>query len=173
MPATGAVERTPRAEDAFAGLREAALAGEGMDVLRGKLAEGLLAHGVSVAAVARAIDDAADAVALLALGDDGRRSRLGGRPELPPRAGWPTGPDGAPMSFIARIDLGDLPDLEPLPREGVLLVYWLESYFELERMDFRASTRMFSRRSSRAPSRSPRRRPRAPSTVPRSRSPGC
>jgi len=50
------------------------------------------------------------------------RSRIGGMPDLPPDAEWPTWND-QPLAFIAQIHLSDLPPhefLEVLPSQGVL-----------------------------------------------------
>ncbi len=49
-------------------------------------------------------------------------TRLGGRPDLPPGAPWPTF-EGRPMAFLAQIDLGDVGPLDErglLPRAGLL-----------------------------------------------------
>jgi uncharacterized protein YwqG len=47
------------------------------------------------------------------------------------------------MTFIAEFDFDELPALAPLPDNGRLLVYWSEHSFELDRIDFRAATRVF------------------------------
>jgi hypothetical protein len=55
-------------------------------------------------------------------GSDGdRRSRLGGPALLPPGAAWPTGPRDRPLSFLAAIDLGELPARDAWPTAG----WWL------------------------------------------------
>lgn len=61
-------------------------------------------------------------------GDDDRRTRIGGRPLLPPGAPWPTTAAGDPLTFVAVIDLASAPPIpEPvvLPADGLLLVYVL------------------------------------------------
>lgn len=70
----------------------------------------------------RADDDAA------ARRDDPGRTRIGGRPLLPPGTPWPATAGNEPLTFVAAIDLGSLPPLpEPvvLPADGLLLFYVL------------------------------------------------
>ncbi|MEV6676452.1 DUF1963 domain-containing protein [Streptomyces erythrochromogenes] len=53
-------------------------------------------------------------------------ARLGGLPRLPDGADWPSGPDGAPLAFVATVDCGAVPagalDL-PLPAGGSLAFF--------------------------------------------------
>ena len=54
------------------------------------------------------------------------RSRIGGSPDLPPEAAWPTW-NGQPLTFIAQISLSELPSyefLEVLPSQGVLSFFY-------------------------------------------------
>ena len=138
-----AQESPPAAEDAFAGLRDAALAGVSLAELRERLAAGLAAHGVSERGVPAVMERVGDGVALLELGDGDRRSRIGGAPELPDGVDWPVDHEGEPLTFVARVDLGELPKLAPLPDGGTLLVFWSERFHEWDRMDFRVATRVF------------------------------
>ncbi|WP_022928019.1 DUF1963 domain-containing protein [Patulibacter americanus] len=58
----------------------------------------------------------------------GARSRIAGPPLLPAGAAWPTTGDGEPLTFLAAIDLSELPEAPeplPLPATGWLLVYVL------------------------------------------------
>lgn len=53
-------------------------------------------------------------------------SRLGGDPDLPPRAEWPR-KDGAPLSFIGQLDLAEVArhdDEGLLPRDGLLSFFY-------------------------------------------------
>jgi uncharacterized protein YwqG len=57
------------------------------------------------------------------------KARIGGRPDLPNHIGWPTWRD-EPLSFIAQINLADLPEydfLNILPSEGVLSFFYSAS----------------------------------------------
>lgn len=50
--------------------------------------------------------------------------QLGGWPSLPVDLPWPRSPDGRALSFLARIELGALHEVDAdLPREGRLLVF--------------------------------------------------
>ena len=54
------------------------------------------------------------------------KSRIGGMPDLPPEAEWPTWND-QPLAFIAQINLSELPSfgfLEVLPSHGVLSFFY-------------------------------------------------
>ena len=121
------------------------LAREGapLDRQRAALADVLAARGVSPVGVGAALARARDGIVLFEEGKAESTSRLGGQPLLPAGATWPLGPDGRALAFIASIDLAAQPQLEPLPSQGTLLVYWDHSFFELERMDFVAATRVF------------------------------
>jgi uncharacterized protein YwqG len=52
--------------------------------------------------------------------------KLGGRPNLPKGTPWPGVEEGAPLSFIAQLDLAALPKLRnvPLPRTGSLFFFY-------------------------------------------------
>ncbi|MFN2298215.1 MAG: YwqG family protein [Anaerolineales bacterium] len=53
-------------------------------------------------------------------------SKLGGRPDLPSEIRWPDW-NGKPLSFIAQINLSDLPSLEcliVLPKDGILSFFY-------------------------------------------------
>ncbi|TCC59390.1 DUF1963 domain-containing protein [Kribbella pittospori] len=56
---------------------------------------------------------------------DGRRTQLGGKPELPEETPWPV-TDGRPLSFIAQVDCSELPTLDdgPLPASGLLSFFY-------------------------------------------------
>lgn len=53
------------------------------------------------------------------------RSKLGGKPDAPPNFIWPT-KDEKPLSFIAQINLGDVPAIEgaQLPNSGLLSFFY-------------------------------------------------
>ncbi|HET6428967.1 MAG TPA: YwqG family protein [Phycisphaerae bacterium] len=54
------------------------------------------------------------------------RSRIGGEPDMPPGHPWPRR-QGRPLSFLAQINCAELPDPDgasPLPRDGLLLVFY-------------------------------------------------
>ena len=53
----------------------------------------------------------------------GGRSRLGGPPLLPPGERWPHDDEGRPLTFLAGIDLSELPVSGPLPDAGWLLFF--------------------------------------------------
>ncbi|GGF89010.1 hypothetical protein GCM10010912_37670 [Paenibacillus albidus] len=52
-------------------------------------------------------------------------SRIAGCPDLPPSFSWPLDPDGEYWTFLAQINLGELPlsPVELLPREGMLYFF--------------------------------------------------
>ena len=53
-------------------------------------------------------------------------SRVSGEPDLPPGVSWPQAKDGLPMTFLAQLNLKDVPaDRKhlPLPQEGVLYFF--------------------------------------------------
>lgn len=95
--------------------------------------EGLASHAAALAHAARwgwALQASSDEPAGLTA-----RSRIGGRPLLPPCTAWPTTDDGQPLTFIAAIDLAEarrVPEPVPLPPDGVLLVYVLVGEFDPE-----------------------------------------
>jgi hypothetical protein len=88
---------------------------------RGALEELLRAAGLTEDAARLAHEVAAEALLLEATDD--ARSRLGGPPLLPPDAAWPTTEGGAPLSFLAGLDLAELDELAGLPGEGWLLFF--------------------------------------------------
>lgn len=58
-------------------------------------------------------------------------SKLGGDPQLPPKAAWPAGAEG-PRAFLAQVDLGEVSDLariDWLPAEGRLYAFLDPSTF--------------------------------------------
>jgi hypothetical protein len=126
----------------FDRLRDLAAAGADLDDQRAALAEGFRAHGVSEAGRAAILEHVRDGVNLVD-GAPGATTRIGGEAELPPGESWPLDPDGRPFTFVARIAFADLPPLAPLPADGTLLIFWNLQYFERDRMDFRAATRVF------------------------------
>jgi uncharacterized protein YwqG len=53
-------------------------------------------------------------------------SRIGGRPDLPDRASWPSH-NGTNLSFVAQVNLAEIPDdpaFGDLPREGLLYFFY-------------------------------------------------
>lgn len=54
---------------------------------------------------------------------DRARSRLGGPALLPPGAAWPHAAENRPLTFLAAIDLSELPERGPLPEDGWLLFF--------------------------------------------------
>lgn len=111
---------------------------------RAAIRQVLSERGVSDEGIEKAMPFARDGVALFEDKDaGGRTSRLGGDALLPEGEEWPSAPEDHPLGFIALIDLGELPDLDPLPKDGTLLVFWDHMYFELSEMDFVAATRVF------------------------------
>jgi uncharacterized protein YwqG len=141
-PPRTAPDREARRRDAEELLR---LAREGVPLERQReaLAEMLAARGVSPAGVKAAFRRVVDGIALLEEGQPDAATRLGGQPLLPAGTAWPRDPDGRPLTFIAAIDFAELPDLDPLPTDGTLLVFWNHAFFEMERMDFVAATKVF------------------------------
>ena len=53
-----------------------------------------------------------------------------------------TGPALAELTFIAAVDLTEMPHLDPLPASGTLRFYWNLEFHELERMDFVVASRV-------------------------------
>ena len=71
----------------------------------------------------------------IALREEGAgRSRFGGD--------GPVLADAPQLTFIAALDLSELPRLEPLPPAGTLRFYWNLAFDELERMDFVVASRV-------------------------------
>lgn len=89
----------------------------------------LESSGVGDAGLQAVIERAPNALALLET-KARRHSRLGGTPLLPAGGRWPETPDGRPLTFIAALDLAELPAAEPLPQEGTLLFFWDFEFFE-------------------------------------------
>jgi hypothetical protein len=54
---------------------------------------------------------------------DEARSRLGGPALLPPGEPWPHDADNRPLTFLAGIDLSEMPEHGPLPEDGWLLFF--------------------------------------------------
>lgn len=128
-------------EDATA-LVELAKSGASLEAQRDALADYLGRRRVSPPTVDAVLAQTRDGIALFESPGADRRSRLGGDGLLPPGEEWPRNRDGKPLTFIAALDFAELPHLDPLPREGTLLVYWDEQFFEVEPMDFVAATRV-------------------------------
>lgn len=100
-PAYPTLDRPPRDRDGIrAALGEVGLAGDAERLVR---------------------DAVVDAVRLEP--DDTARSRLGGPPLLPAGADWPRDGEGRPLTFLAGIDLSELPVAGPLPERGWLLFF--------------------------------------------------
>ena len=75
---------------------------------------------------------AQDLLTTVALREHGEgRSRFGG-----------DGPALPGLTFIAALDLAELPHLDPLPASGTLRFYWNLEFLELERMDFVVASRV-------------------------------
>lgn len=114
-----------------------------LDEQRAAIRRILSERGVSDAGVEAAMPFARDGVALFEEQGGTGTSRLGGPALLPEGEAWPSAPEEHPMGFIGLVDLGELPDLDPLPKDGTLLVFWDHMYWELSKMDFVAATRVF------------------------------
>ncbi len=125
------------------GLLALAEQGATLEEQRAALAEALAGQGLKPEAVEATMARVRDGIALRAAEGDGVRSRLGGPGLLPAGEDWPHDPDGVPLTLIAAIDLAEMPDMDPLPPDGTLLMYWDFKYFGLEPMDFVAATRVF------------------------------
>jgi len=63
-------------------------------------------------------------------------SKFQGVPYLPADVAYPRGRDGQKMYLIAQINFDNVPDMEPLPKSG-LLQFWLNAGDPLETGDFR------------------------------------
>ena len=61
---------------------------------------------------------------------------------MPAGESWPTGAAGTPLTFIAALDLAELPHLAPLPPDGTLLIYWDHDFHDGSTIDFVAGTRV-------------------------------
>jgi hypothetical protein len=120
---TAACARAARASEAAAH-RLLAMAKDGAPIAaqRHALASAVRARGVSAATTARLMAHTRAGITLTHDGAKGR-SRLGGAGVLPDGVGWPADPDGGAMTFLARIDLAEMPRLEPLPARGTLLFF--------------------------------------------------
>lgn len=128
-------------DDDVAALIRMAREGAPLERQREALADYLRGRGVSQAGVDVVLAQTRDGVGLFEEG--GGRSRLGGPGLLPEGETWPHDAEGHALTFIGAIDLSEMPDVDPLPRDGTLLVYWNHHYFELEPMDFVVATRVF------------------------------
>ena len=53
-----------------------------------------------------------------------RKSKFGGKPNLPDCIEWPLNPKGGPLDFLAQIHCPDLPNGTPLPSEGTLVFFY-------------------------------------------------
>jgi hypothetical protein len=119
-----------------------ARSGAGLETQRAALAEALEDRGVGAVTVGHLLEHVRDGIVLRGA-DQQRRSRIGGLGLLPARERWPHDPLGHPLSFLAAIDLAELPAMEPLPVDGTLIVYWDFIFHELPEMDFVAATRVY------------------------------
>jgi hypothetical protein len=128
---------------AFATLGALARDGADTDEQRAAIARVLRDHGVPDATAASYVAAMVDGIALSPDGPTDARLHLGGDPLLPPGEAWPHAPDGRPLTFVAALDLAAVPPLPPLPRGGVVLVFWDTRFHELDRTDFVAATRVF------------------------------
>jgi hypothetical protein len=132
-PAGSAQARAAKGADEAAARRLLELAQDGAPIAaqRRALASTLRTRGVSDTTVA-AVMDHADAGITLFKGDEHARSRLGGGGILPAGADWPRGDDASAMTFLARLDLAELPGLPPLPAAGTLLFFLGQSSATLD-----------------------------------------
>lgn len=105
------------------------------------LGESLVAYGLPAEDVPEVLGHARDGIVLEPTTEP-RHSRLGGTGLLPAGEPWPTRPDGRPLSFVAALDLVELPTLAPLPPDGTLLVYWDFDWYQVEPFDWVAGTRV-------------------------------
>jgi Domain of unknown function (DUF1963) len=80
---------------------------------------------------------------VLVRADGERRTHIGGPGLLPAGEGWPHQRNGTPLTFIAALDLAELPAMEPLPVDGTLLFYWDFMFHEPSPMDFVAATQVY------------------------------
>ena len=82
----------------------------------------LSSHADAISAAARpAIDLILDGASAGAIGE----SRFGGAPDLPIGAHWPRNKNGEILTFLAQIDLSEIPKFadNPLPKSGWLMVF--------------------------------------------------
>ncbi|MCR6484210.1 YwqG family protein [Amycolatopsis sp. OK19-0408] len=78
-------------------------------------------------------------IRLTPAGEGPRVARLGGDPELPAEAEWPTWPGEGPLNFVAALDCAALPREYlsiPLPAAGTLLFF----YFDGDRRSVQADS---------------------------------
>jgi hypothetical protein len=130
------------AEREAGALLELARTGAPLERQRAALTEFLQARGLAPGTVAAVLARTRDGIALEPDPLRGHTTRIGGEPLLPAGEDWPLETGGAPLTFIAALDLDELPALAPLP-SGMLLVYWDEDCWDREREDFVAGTRVF------------------------------
>lgn len=86
------------------------------------MVEFLAGRGWGAEAV-RVVEEAAEVGMRLEQDATGVRSRLGGHGLLPPDVEWPFTDGGRPLSFLAGIDLSELPLQDDLPAAGWLLFF--------------------------------------------------
>jgi uncharacterized protein YwqG len=124
-------------------LQRLAREGAPLDKQREAITQILSERGLDDVVVEEIVAQAKDGIGLVEQETGDGNSRLGGDPLLPEGEEWPKDPKGMPLAFIAVLDLDELPDLEPLPTSGKLLVFWDQQFHDLDHMDFVVSTRVF------------------------------
>jgi hypothetical protein len=124
-------------------LLELAKDGASLPLQRHALRKALHQRGVSEYSSAVVMRHVHDGIALMEAGPE-VRSRLGGKGRLPPGASWPTlESDEWHLAFLAEIALSELPDLDPLPRDGTLLIYQETETWSCERNPLVATRVMY------------------------------
>ncbi|MDO9408312.1 DUF1963 domain-containing protein [Patulibacter sp.] len=107
----------------FAGLRRLMAEGADTTLQRAEIERVLVANGVPGSVAARSVASMVDGVALLEHGAwpelaPAPGCRLGGEPLLPAGASWPLDRTGRPLTFVAVLDLADLPPVSA-PADGL------------------------------------------------------
>jgi hypothetical protein len=126
------------------GLLSLASSGAPLDEQRLALATALAERGVGADTVARLMERTRDGIVLHGT-DERRRSRIGGDGLLPVGEQWPLDVNGSPFTFLAAVDLAEVPSMAPLPDSGTLLIYWdfLFVGAGVVLVDFVATTRVY------------------------------
>lgn len=95
-------------------------------------------------AIAAVLRHTVDGVALRPGAPRSARTRLGGRALLPAGVAWPRSPGGRALTFVAQVDLAELPPAPPLPRRGRLAFYWdLDGILHPDGQDTATGTRVY------------------------------